>query len=163
MQYPLRLVHQVAKIYYTHEQLLRKVFYDSVPESITALEERSNKIRKYLVNNTDEQLLDADPNCYIRLVDAINHYDLGIGFESYRNGVQSIKCPVLLINFTTDCEFTPEYAWEIGKLLNLKNPGQAEVKIIDTSWGHMGCLQETGAIALALGHFLEQNKKGRNQ
>ena len=77
----------------------------------------------------------------------------------YETGVQRIKCPVLLINISTDSEFPPYWAEEVAKILNRKNPGQAQVKIIDSPWGHMACVQEGKTIGKHAMDFFMQIKE----
>ena len=72
----------------------------------------------------------------------------------YETGVQRIKCPVLLINISTDSEFPPYLAEELAEILNKNNPGQAQVKIIDSPWEHMGCVQEGKVIGKHIIDFL---------
>lgn len=150
----LRLIQQVARIYYTHERYVKEKCWDSVPEGKDSQEKRSLKTREYLQIGVEEQLAGRDPNCYIRVLNAINGYDLGRDVQNYEKGVQRIKCPVLLINISTDSEFPPYWAEEVAEIINRKNPGQAEVKIIDSPWGHMGCVQEGMAIGKYITDFL---------
>ncbi len=150
----LHLIQQVARIYYTHERFVKERYWDSVPEGKDSQAKRSLNARDYLLTGVEEQIEGRDPNCYIRVLNAINSYDLGSDVGDYEKGAQRIKCPVLLINFSTDTEFPPYWAEELSEILNRKNPGQAQVKIIDSIWGHMGCVQEGTAIAKHIRQFL---------
>ena len=150
----LRLIQQVARIYYTHERFVKERCWDSVPEGKDSQEKRSKNAKEYLQTGVEEQIEGRDPNCYIQVLSAINSYDLGRDVQEYEKGVQRIKCPVLLINISTDAEFPPYWAEEVAKILNRKNPGQAQVKIIDSPWGHMACVQEGKAIAELITNFL---------
>jgi len=150
----LHLIQQVARIYYTHERFVKERCWDAVPEGKDAQEKRSLNARDYLQAGVEEQIVARDPNCYIRVLNAINSYDLGRDVQDYEKGVQRIKCPVLLINISTDSEFPPYWAEELAEILNRKKPDQALVKIIDSSWGHMGCVQDGKAIAKHIADFL---------
>ena len=150
----LHLIQQVARIYYTHERFIKERYWDSVPEGKNSQAKRSLNARDYLLTGVEEQIEGRDPNCYIRILNAINSYDLGKDVGDYEKGVQRIKCPVLLINISTDAEFPPHWAEELAEILNRKNPGQAQVKIIDSIWGHMGCVQEGKAIGKHITDFL---------
>lgn len=150
----LHLIQQVARIYYTHERFVKERCWDSVPEGKDAQEKRSLNARNYLQTGVEEQIEGRDPNCYIRVLNAINSYDLGKDVQNYEKGVQRIKCPVLLINISTDAEFPPYWAEEVAEILNRKKPDQAQVKIIDSPWGHMGCVQEGKAIGKHITDFL---------
>ena len=90
------------------------------------------------------------------MLNAINSYDLGRDVQDYEKGVQRINCPVLLINISTDSEFPPYWAEELAEVLNNKNPDQAQVRIIDSPWGHMACVQEGKAIGKYIAEFIRR-------
>jgi homoserine O-acetyltransferase len=125
-----------------------------VAEGKDSQEKRSLNVCEYLKAGIDEQIKGRDPNCYIRVLNAINSYDLGRDVGEYKKGVRRIKCPVLLINISTDLEFPPYWAEEVAGILNKKNPDQAQVKILNSTWGHMGCVQEGQAIGRYISEFL---------
>ena len=151
----LRMIHQVAKIYYTHEKCIKTLCWDSVAEGGESQQKRSANVSDYLLGTLENDIAGRDPNSYITLTTAVNSYDLGIGAESYEAGVRRIKCPVLLINIDTDCEFAPEWAHELGSIINESNPGQCNVEIIASEWGHIGCLRESKKIAALMQTFLQ--------
>ena len=93
------------------------------------------------------------------MLNAINSYDLGRDVQNYETGVQRIKCPVLLINISTDSQFPTYWAEEVAKILNRKNPGQAQAKKIDSPWGHMACVQEGKTIGKHAMDFFMQIKE----
>ena len=152
----LRLIQQVARIYYTHERFVKERCWDTVPEGKDSQEKRSLNARDYLQTGIEEQIEGRDPNCYIRVLNAINSYDLGRDVQDYEKGAQRIECPVLLINISTDSEFSPYWAEELAEILNKKNPDQAQVKIIDSPWGHMACVQEGKAIGKHIEDFIRR-------
>jgi homoserine O-acetyltransferase len=156
----LRLIQQVARIYYTHERLVKEKCWDSVPEGQNSQEKRSLKARDYLQSEIEGQIEGKDPNCYIRVLNAINSYDLGRDVHDYEKGVQRIACPVLLINISTDSEFPPYWAEEVAEILNRKKCGQAHLKIIDSPWGHMACVQEGKVIGKHIKDFFGVERIG---
>ena len=68
--------------------------------------------------------------------------------------MQRIKCPVLLISIDTDHEFPPLYADEIADILNAARPGQATTKVLESLWGHFGCVYDIEAIGKYLSAWL---------
>ncbi len=72
----------------------------------------------------------------------------------YKKGARRIKCPVLLVNISTDSEFPPYWAEELAQILNESSPDQAQVKILDSPWGHMRCVQEGREIGKYISEFL---------
>jgi homoserine O-acetyltransferase len=152
----LRLIQQIARLYYTHERFVKERCWDSVAEGRDSQEIRSLNVAKYLQTGIEDQIEGKDPNCYIRILNAINSYDLGRDVQDYEKGVRRIKCPVLLINISTDSEFPPYWAEEVAEILNKKNPSQAQVKILSSTWGHMGCVQEGRAIGKYISDFFRK-------
>ncbi len=60
------------------------------------------------------------------------------------------------MNFTTDGEFPPYWAKELGDIINSENGNQAKVEIIDTSWGHLACYKEAEKIGEHIKEFLRE-------
>ncbi|THB73329.1 MAG: alpha/beta fold hydrolase [Gammaproteobacteria bacterium] len=153
-RHSLRIIHQVAKLYYTHEKCIKTLCWDSVEDGEESQQKRNKNISNYLLSTLDDDIAGRDPNSYITLTTAVNGFDLGIGTASYEEGARRIKCPVMLINIDTDCEFAPQWAHELGDVINQANPGQCRVEIIKSEWGHLGCLREADTIADLMQDFL---------
>ena len=143
----LRLIQQVARIYYTHERFMKERCWDSVPEGKDAQEKRSLNARDYLRTGVEEQIEGRDPNCYIRVLNAINNYDLGRDVQDYELGAQRIKCPVLLINISTDSEFPPHWAEELAEILITRQSGRIPCY---TQWVKEANPKKTNHIMLGL-------------
>ena len=150
----LRMIHQVAKLYYTHEKCIKTLCWDSVQEGRQSQKHRSDNISEYLLSTLENDIAGRDPNSYITLTTAVNGFDLGIGAESFEEGARRIKCPILLVNIDTDSEFAPEWAYELGGVINKTSPGQCKVEIIESEWGHLGCLREAEKISDLINNFL---------
>ncbi len=157
----MRLIHQMVPVFYTNERIVRQLCWDTVPQGKDAQDKRSRAVMNYITANLEDTIIGRDPNCYIKVLDAINTYDLGRDSESYEKGVQRIKCPVLLMNVSTDSEFPPYWAQEVADILNSRTPGQVRVKIIESPWGHLGCVQEGEALKKNIGEFMEELESGR--
>ncbi len=148
----LRYVHQVIMIYYTHESIVKQLCWDE-----TSQEKRSENARNFIMPRyVEEHLNTLDPNCFIRVLNALNTYDLAKGASSYEKGVQRIQCPALFMNVDTDQEFPPYWAKELADILNQKNPGQAEAIEIRSKWGHSGCLKETRVMGEHIKAFIQR-------
>jgi len=155
----LKAVHAAVRILFAHERGIRETYVNPVPDGPAAQKQKSENLRRYVTDLLDQHVAGRDPNSYITLLKAINTYDLGRDAASYEEGVQRIKCPVLIINFTTDSEFPPHYAYELGDILNTKQPGQAKVEILDTDWGHLGCVLEGKKMNSQIAKFIAEQKK----
>jgi len=150
----MKTVHQFLRIELTHEDLLKTALWDAVHDGPQAQVERSRVIARYLAATLDTDVRDRDPNCYIRLLGAVNCFDLGSGSDSYEEGVLRIQCPTLLMNVDTDAEFHLQWAEEVADILNTRTPGQARVSVIDSPWGHLGSIKETDQIADSIRGFM---------
>jgi len=150
----LRIIHEMARIYYTHEETLKKIW--EMPETEDVQKKRAEAIRNYLTFMIDKQVEDKDPNCYISLLNAINTYNLGTNLfkGSYEEGVKRIKANVLVMNIETDSEFPPYWGKEVVDILNSKRKGQATFFSVPSIWGHIGCLKETEFLGNKIKEFL---------
>lgn len=137
--YSTRLVSQAMKIYYFHEKTVTKLAWDTVEEGPDSQQQRVDAVLSHMTATSDVDWQKRDPNCIVKFIAAVNSHDLGRLAGSYEAGIQKIECPVLLMNVDTDREFPPHFAHEVADILNAAKPGAAEVKILESIWGHYGC------------------------
>jgi len=153
----MRSIHQMVRVYYTSEKIIKQLFWDMVPEGKGSQEKRCQNIKNYLLEGLEEHIKGRDPNCYITILNALNSYDLGRDVDgNYEKGVERIKCPVLLMNISTDSEFPPYWAQEVADILNRKQPGQARMHVIGSPWGHLGCIQEGLKLGKHISQFMDE-------
>lgn len=157
-KYSLKVINEIARIYYTSHKIIKEVCWDTVPEGKEAQKIRNNNCKNYVKEGVEAQIYGRDLNCYISVLDAINTYDLGRDAESYEDGVRRIKCPVLIMNIDTDSEFPPEHAYELADILNSKEPNQAKALTIKSSWGHLGCVKEGKVLNKEISEFINSFK-----
>ena len=151
----MRCIHQMVKVYYVGEGVVKRLFWDTVQEGKDVQEQRSRNVQRYLLDGLEEQIKGRDPNCYITILNAINTYDLGRDMGGdYEGGVNRIQCPVLLMNIASDMEFPPYWGQEVADILNTKRNGQARMRIIDSPWGHLGCVQEGALLGQQIAQFI---------
>lgn len=150
----MRLIAQATKFYYLHENIIKKLCWDTVPESPNSQAIRSQKVTDFLQASSDADVAGKDPNCYITILNAINSFDLSNGFDSFEQCVKRIKCPVLLMNIDTDREFNIAWAQELADILNNDGTQQASVKLLTSDWGHLGCIKETAQMDKHIREFL---------
>lgn len=142
----MSLVWQVIRIYYTSEKLFQQTCFDPFPHAAGAQRQRDAATAAFLTAGTEVAVAAYDPNSLIAVVDAINKHDLGEGFATYEEGVRKILCPLLLLNVDSDQEFPPRCAEELARILNAERPGQASVQILESAWGHLGCVRESAQL-----------------
>lgn len=152
----MKTVHQYLRINSVHEDLLKAAVWDAVPEGPYAQIDRSRAIARYLVSTLDIDIRDRDANCYIALLQAMNSYDLGRQADGYEEGALRIQCPVLLMSIDTDAEYQMQWAEELADILNTRTPGQAQMALIDSPWGHLGSVMESEQLSERLGRFVER-------
>jgi len=125
----VKTIYLISRLYYNHERgIARKCGHDSA------------RVEAFLWEGMESRLATWDPESIIAVLRALNTYDLG---------EHEVRCPVLAINFTTDQEFAPERARELAERLP-----DARCEILDSDWGHLGCIAETAAMAPLIREFL---------
>lgn len=150
----MKLIWQVIKLYYTSDKIYKQMCFDSIPHGPGAQAKRADKAHWFLIAGLDNGIQQYDPNAFISVIEAINTHDLGEGFATYEEGVRRIVCPTLMINIDTDHEFPPHEAEEVAGILNAVRPGQATVKIVESPWGHLGCIREPAQIGKFISEWL---------
>jgi homoserine O-acetyltransferase len=153
----MKLIWQVIKLYYTSDKIIKELCFDTVPHASGAQNIRSDKASWFLLAGMEAGIAMYDPNGFIAAITAVNTHDLGEGFATFEEGVQRIQCPVLLVNIDTDHEFPPHCAEELAGILNAVRPGQATVRIIKSSWGHIGCIREPVQLGGFISEWLKEN------
>lgn len=151
-----KLLWQVIKLYYTSEQLYKKTCADSVPHGPGAQMKRSANAAAFITAGLDAGIAGYDPNCFITSLAAINTHDLGEGFDTFEEGVRRIQCPLLLVNIDSDHEFPPYAAEEIAGIINAARPGQVTTRVINSMWGHIGCIREPEQLGKFLREWLPE-------
>lgn len=125
----VKTIYLISRLYYNHERgIQKKCGYDSA------------RVRDFLWEGLESRLATWDPASIIAVLEALNTYDLGS---------RVVECPALLINFATDQEFAPIWAEELAARLP-----QARCVILDSDWGHLGCLAETAQMDPLIREFL---------
>ncbi len=128
----VKTIFLISRLYYNHERgIQKKCGYDS------------SRVRDFLWEGLESRLETWDPSSIIAVLQALNTYDLGD---------RVVSCPTLLINFTTDQEFAPLWAEQLAARLPA-----ARCEILDSDWGHLGCLAETAAMAPLIAEFVRSS------
>ncbi|MFZ2960888.1 MAG: alpha/beta fold hydrolase [Candidatus Ozemobacteraceae bacterium] len=152
----LQSMNEYSRLFYTHEKGVRRVTWDTVVPTPNAQNAREKAIQKYLQDGVEERIRQWDANSIITLLSAINTFDLGGGMPTLSEGISRIVCPVLIMNFDTDQEFSPSWGAELVTHLNASSPGRARFEELESDWGHLGCLTETGQMSHHIGKFLQE-------
>jgi homoserine O-acetyltransferase len=151
----VKLIWQVMRIYYTSEKIFRQKCFDPIAHKPNAQRMRAEATRRFLIVGEESGVAQYDANALIALTNCVNTHDLGDHFSTYEEGVQRIRCPILLMNIDHDQEFPPEYSQELAGILNAVRPGQATERVIESAWGHLGCVLETDQLSLHIDAWMK--------
>jgi homoserine O-acetyltransferase len=89
-----------------------------------------------------------DANCYVRLTQAMNDYDLAKGRGNYLDVLESIRQRALIVSVSSDILYPPR---EQELLANHLPDSRYEV--LESDFGHDGFLIQTGALAKLIAEF----------
>ncbi len=152
----VRMIGQVMRIYYTSEKIFREKCFDPIAHKPGAQRMRNDATRRFLMAGQESSMAEFDANALITLTKSVNTHDLGDQFASYEEGVQRIRCPLLVMNIDHDQEFPPECAHELATILNAVRPGQVTERVIKSAWGHLACVLETEQLSQHIGAWMKE-------
>ena len=99
-------------------------------------------IESYLEYQGEKLVRRFDANTYVALSDAMNHHDVGRGRGGVAAALASVRARVTVAGIASDRLYPLAQQLEIAKLL----PGDEEVHVIHSEFGHDGFLLETDAV-----------------
>jgi len=116
--------------------------------------QRFKKERKMLSNNEEEFQVESylkyqgeklarrfDANSYVRLLNAMNNYDIGLSREGWKMALQFIQSKVLLIGYSGDLLYPPTILKEMASVLKQHRKKVIFHEVV-TEFGHDGFLAE---------------------
>lgn len=92
----MQLARQIGHLYYRNAQELNQRFADYAD------------LDSYLSYNAQKFSRQFDPNCYLRLTEAMDHFDLSQEFATPEQAFTNIKAKTLVISVDSDRLFTPD-------------------------------------------------------
>jgi homoserine O-acetyltransferase len=116
------------------------------------------EVESYLLHNAAKFGRRFDANCYLYLARAMDLFDLGRGAPSYPEGVARIRCPTLIVGFTSDLLFPVAQQREVAGLLRER---QRPVRYVEfeTVHGHDAFLIDIERLGAELTAFLEDPER----
>jgi homoserine O-acetyltransferase len=99
-------------------------------------------IESYLEYQGEKLVRRFDANTYIALSEAMNHHDVGRGRGGIADALSTVKARVTVAGIASDRLYPIGQQHEIARLL----PGDHEVHVIQSEFGHDGFLLETDAV-----------------
>ncbi len=99
-------------------------------------------IESYLEYQGEKLVRRFDANSYVVLSEAMNHHDVGRGRGGVAEALNAVSARVTVAGIASDRLYPLEQQLEIARLL----PGENEVHVIHSEFGHDGFLVETDAV-----------------
>jgi len=94
------------------------------------------------------------PNSYLYITKAIDYYDLGADYGgSLAAAVEHVRCPFLVVSFSSDWLYTAEQARTLVGALE-QTGHEVEYHHVDAPFGHDSFLVEVDRMEQVVGGFL---------
>lgn len=132
-----------------------EAFFEDISKSSHNYDKKVDTVTKFMYDNLEELASSREPNCLIKIIDAMNDYNLAKGYKNLKEGLEQIKAKVLLVNFDTDLQLFARQAVEIAEILNDKNPNQAWLRNKKSKMGHYACVFEAENFKEDLKEFIQ--------
>jgi homoserine O-acetyltransferase/O-succinyltransferase len=108
-------------------------------------------VQSYLEHQGHKLLARFDAGTYVALTESLSSHDVGRGRGGIRAALSSCPVPVVVGGITSDRLYPLRLQEELAELL----PGCAELKVVDSIYGHDGFLVETEAVGDLIRQTLE--------
>ncbi len=108
-------------------------------------------VQSYLEHQGGKLVSRFDAGTYVALTDALSSHDVGRDRGGVEAALAGCPGPVLVAGITSDRLYPLRQQQELADLL----PGCAELKVVDSIYGHDGFLVETEAVAPLIRQTLE--------
>jgi homoserine O-acetyltransferase len=92
-----------------------------------------------------------DAGTYVALSESLSSHDVGRGRGGIAAALATCRVPVIVGGITSDRLYPLRLQEELAELL----PGCAELKVVDSIYGHDGFLVETEAVGALIRETLE--------
>jgi homoserine O-acetyltransferase len=99
-------------------------------------------VESYLEYQGEKLTRRFDANSYVVLSEAMNHHDVGRGRGGVAEALATVRARVTVAGIASDRLYPLKQQFEIARLL----PGDDEVIVIESEFGHDGFLLETEAV-----------------
>lgn len=109
-------------------------------------------VESYLEYQGEKLTRRFDANTYVVLSEAMNHHDIGRGRGGIAEALNTVRARVTVAGIASDRLYPLGQQLEIARLL----PGDQEVHVIESEFGHDGFLLETEAVGNVVRAALDQ-------
>jgi homoserine O-acetyltransferase/O-succinyltransferase len=108
-------------------------------------------VQSYLEYQGHKLLSRFDAGTYVALTESLSSHDVGRGRGGIRAALGDCHVPVIVGGITSDRLYPIRLQQELAELL----PGCAELKVVDSIYGHDGFLVESEAVGVLIRETLE--------
>ncbi len=164
----LALARQLGHVAYLSKDSMAERFgrdagsrgrFDPFPPDPAAAAFPYRSVESYLDYQASGFVERFDPNSYLQLTRAMDHYDLAEGHESDAEALAEFDGEVLVMSFTGDWHFTVDGGRKLTEAF--RSAGTATVHhVVESEYGHDAFLVEPGAVGPPLSGFLDQGVRG---
>jgi homoserine O-acetyltransferase len=138
----LSLARGLGQISYRTEHEFDVRFAREAQEDEEPLRGGRYAIESYLEYQGQKLVRRFDANSYVVLSDAMNHHDVGRGRGGVAEALSTVRARVTVAGIASDRLYPLYQQLEIARLL----PGDNEVRVIQSEFGHDGFLLEVDAV-----------------
>lgn len=153
----LSLARKLAHITYISNNLMEKKFARRRREiGATGDDEEAKSIfevESYLEHQGKKFINRFDANSYLRITEAMDNYDLQLGFTSLADSLSRIRAKVLVVSLSGDWLFLPEQSEALATALH-KTKRQVSHFVLEAPAGHDAFLTHIEELSQVLNGFL---------
>jgi homoserine O-acetyltransferase len=111
------------------------------------------EVEDYLHYHGEKLTMRFDPNSYVCLTRAMDLFDAGSGYPSYRHALERIHASVLVVGIRSDILYPTFQQRELARDLRVAGV-RAAYRELDSPWGHDAFLIETWVLGAVIQEFL---------
>jgi homoserine O-acetyltransferase len=138
----LSIARGLGQLSYRTEHEFNVRFAREVQDDETPLHGGRYAVESYLEYQGEKLTRRFDANSYVVLSEAMNHHDLGRARGGVAEALRTVRARVTVAGIARDRLYPLEQQLEIARLL----PGDEEVHVIHSEFGHDGFLLETELV-----------------
>jgi homoserine O-acetyltransferase/O-succinyltransferase len=138
----LSIARGMGQLSYRTEQEFDVRFAREVQDDEAPLHGGRYAVESYLEYQGSKLTRRFDANTYVVLSEAMNHHDVGRGRGGVAEALSAVRARVTVAGIASDRLYPVKQQFEIARLL----PGEHDVQVIDSEFGHDGFLLETDAV-----------------
>lgn len=148
----LALARALGQISYRTESEFDQRFSRAAQDSRDPLHDGQYAVESYLAYQGEKLTRRFDANSYVVLSQAMNHHDVGRGRGGVASALASVQSRVTVAGIANDRLYPLEQQVELAALL----PGDEQVHVIESPFGHDGFLLETEAVGDVIRRSLQE-------